>query len=53
MPYKSDAQRKYFNANKAALMKQGVNVSEWNESSRGMKLPERVKQKHILKGKTK
>lgn len=43
MPYKSDAQRKFFNANRAKLEAQGVDVDEWNESSRGKKLPEKVK----------
>lgn len=39
MPYKSLAQERYFNANRAKLERQGVNVDEWNKSSRGMKLP--------------
>lgn len=43
MPFKSEAQRKYFNANRAALEKQGVDVNEWNESSKGMKLHEHKK----------
>jgi hypothetical protein len=51
MPYKSDAQRKFFNVNRAAMMKQGVNVDEWNKASKGLKLPERAKRKHILKAK--
>ena len=42
MPYVSDAQRKYFNANRARLEGQGVNVDEWNQASKGMSLPERV-----------
>jgi len=42
MPYKSKAQEKYFNANKKELEKQGVNVDEWNKSSAGKKLPEKV-----------
>ena len=42
MPFKSDAQRKFFNANRAKLEKQGVNVDEWNESSKGKSLPEHV-----------
>lgn len=46
MPYVSDAQRKYFNANKNKLEKQGVDVNEWNEASKGMKLP-----KHSRKSK--
>jgi hypothetical protein len=45
MPYKSDAQRRYFNANRSALEEQGVDVDEWNESSKGKKLPEKVKEK--------
>lgn len=42
MPFKSDAQRKFFNANRKKLEKQGVNVDEWNESSKGHSLPEHV-----------
>jgi hypothetical protein len=45
MPYKSDAQRRYFNANRSELEEQGVDVDEWNESSKGKKLPEKVKEK--------
>lgn len=45
MPYKSEAQRKYFNANKKKLAKQGVNVSEWNKKSKGKSLPKRAKKK--------
>lgn len=45
MPYKSDAQRKYFNVNKKKLEKQGVDVDEWNEASKGMKLPNKTKKK--------
>lgn len=41
MPYASDAQRRYFNANRRKLEHQGVSVDEWNDASRGMKLPER------------
>jgi hypothetical protein len=41
MPFKSEAQRRYFEANKEKLEKQGVNVKEWEESSKGLKLPER------------
>lgn len=40
MPYRSDAQRKYFNANRAKLEAQGVDVDEWNQASKGRKLPE-------------
>lgn len=45
MPYKSQAQERYFNANKKKLEKQGVNVSEWNKASKGKKLPKRKKKK--------
>lgn len=45
MPYKSLAQERYFNANKKKLEAQGVNVSEWNQASKGMKLPKKAKQK--------
>jgi len=41
MPYKSRAQEAYFNANRARLERQGVNVDEWNQASKGMKLPAR------------
>lgn len=48
MPYKSRAQEKYFNANRAKLERQGVDVDEWNSASKGKKLPKKVKkQKHI------
>ena len=42
MPFKSEAQRRYFEANKAKLEKQGVDVKEWEQSSTGLKLPERT-----------
>jgi hypothetical protein len=42
MPFKSDAQRAFFNANRKKLESQGVDVDEWNASSRGKKLPARV-----------
>jgi hypothetical protein len=47
MPYVSAAQERYFNANRAKLEKQGVNVDEWNSASKGLKLPER---KHKARG---
>lgn len=43
MPYKSDAQRKFFHANKKKLEAQGVSVKEWDNASRGKKLPKKVK----------
>jgi 8-oxo-dGTP pyrophosphatase MutT (NUDIX family) len=42
MPYKSEAQRRFFNANRKRLEAEGVDVDEWNESSRGKKLPNSV-----------
>ena len=51
MPYKSLAQERYFNANKAKLESQGVNVEEYNTASKGMKLPAKAprKSKQIAK----
>lgn len=46
MPYKSEAQRKYFNANRDKLEAEGVDVDEWNESSKGKKLPEKKSATH-------
>jgi len=53
MPYVSDAQRKYFNANRGKLEKQGVDVDEYNQASKGMSLPEHAnnpkhKKKHLF-----
>jgi hypothetical protein len=42
MPYKSVAQERYFNANRAKLERQGVNVDEWNAASAGKHIPERL-----------
>lgn len=41
MPFKSEAQRRFFNANRKKLEREGVDVSEWNRSSKGKKLPEK------------
>lgn len=41
MPYKSKAQAAYFNIHKKELEKQGVNVNEWNKSSKGRSIPRR------------
>ena len=41
MPYKSIAQERYFNVNRAKLEAQGVDVDEWNAASKGKKLPAR------------
>ena len=45
MPYKSKAQEKFFNANRAKLEKQGVNVAHWNAASKGKHLPARASKK--------
>lgn len=41
MPYKSEAQRKFFNANKNKLGK--AMVEHWNKETGDRKLPKRVK----------
>ena len=43
MPYKSLAQERYFNANRAKMEAQGVDVDEWNKASTGLTLPKKVK----------
>jgi len=43
MPYKSQAQAAFFHIHKKELEKQGVDVHEWDEASKGKKLPEHVK----------
>lgn len=53
MPYKSLAQQRYFNSNKAKLESQGVNVDEWNKSTRNKKLPERLGATKLQKAKNK
>lgn len=45
MPYRSKAQAAYFHTHKKQLMRQGVNVSEWDRVSKGLKLPKRAKKK--------
>lgn len=42
MPYKSQAQERYFNANRKKLEREGVDVDEWNRASKGKKLPKRA-----------
>jgi|TARA_R110000868_G_scaffold183748_2_gene425048 hypothetical protein len=49
MPYKSKAQEAYFNIHKKELEKQGVNVNEWNQASKGKKLPEKVSKLKSMK----
>ena len=41
MPYKSEAQRKYFNANKNKLGK--AMVEHWSKKTGNKKLPQKVK----------
>ena len=43
MPYKSQAQAGYFHSHQQALEKQGVSVKEWDQASKGLKLPARAK----------
>lgn len=50
MPFVSQKQRAFFNANKDELEKKGVNVDEWNEKSKGVKLPKKVVKKGMLGG---
>jgi hypothetical protein len=42
MPYVSDKQRRFFNANRKKLESQGVDVGEWNASTKGKDLPEKA-----------
>jgi hypothetical protein len=50
MPFKSKAQEAYFFANKDRLEKQGVDVDEWANASKGMSLPSRVGKPKKVKG---
>lgn len=49
MPYKSQAQRRFFNANRKQLEAEGVDVEHWNKSSKGKKMPEKVSEKSPAK----
>ena len=53
MPYVSAAQRGYFNANRGKLEKQGVDVDEWNQSSKGLSLPEHSMSGNWMAGEAK
>ena len=53
MPFRSLAQQRYFEANKAKLESQGVNVSEWEKSTGDKPLPERIGKTHLQKSKEK
>jgi hypothetical protein len=43
MPYESRAQEEFFNEHRGELKRQGVDVDEWNNVSKGLKLPNRAK----------
>lgn len=43
MPYESLAQEGYFHTHKKQLEAQGVNVDEWDQATKGKKLPARKK----------
>ncbi len=45
MPFKSKAQQGFMEAHRAELEAHGVNMSEWEQASKGKKLPKRVKKK--------
>lgn len=45
MPYASEKQRKFFNANRKQLEAQGVDVDEWNASTKGKDLPKKAPMK--------
>ena len=42
-PYRSKAQQGYFHAHAAELERQGVNVHEWDQASKGKQLPMKTK----------
>jgi len=45
MPYKSRAQQGYFHTHQKELERQGVKVAEWDQASKGLKLPAKVRPK--------
>jgi hypothetical protein len=45
MPYKSRKQQAYFNIHRKELEGQGVDVDEWNASTKGKDLPEKAPMK--------
>lgn len=49
MPYKSDAQRRFFHAAQARGDISAKTVEEFDSASKGMKLPEKVKKGEALK----
>jgi hypothetical protein len=49
MPYKSEAQRRFFNSKEGRKKIGEKEVEHWNEVSKGMELPEKVgKDKNIF-----
>lgn len=42
MPFVSEAQERFVNAHRKKLEAQGMDVDEWNQASKGAKLPERA-----------
>ena len=42
MPYKSEAQRKYFHANQKKLEQKSMDVKEWDKESKGCKVTENI-----------
>lgn len=45
MPYKSEAQRRFFNSEKGKEVVGEKNVKEFNKESKGLDLPEKVEEK--------
>lgn len=50
MPYKSDAQRRKFHAMRKRGEISAATVSEFDQASKGKKLPERVRPKRSKRG---
>jgi capsid protein len=46
MPFASQAQARFFNANRGKLERQGVDVDEWNHATDFNSLPERSMKSH-------
>jgi hypothetical protein len=42
MPFSSQKQEAFMNANRSKMENQGVNMDEWNAASKGKKLPKKV-----------
>lgn len=53
MPYASKAQAAYFNIHKREMERKGVNVREWNEASKGLKLPSHARKLEAIKRRVK